>query len=248
MAAAFLVLAREVSGDPALSALDQQITKAVVAWRTPGMNVFVWGVTLLGNALFLGTAAAATVVMLLVWSARAGAVLIAGGVIVAQVISSLVKYAYQRPRPPETIMLIEAPGSHSFPSGHALLTLVFSVLLVFLLFRYVKRSPSRLGGRGRTTVILVAVVTAVVVVLAVGFSRVYLGVHWTSDILAGWCLGGAWAVAAIAGFLAWERSRRAWLNMRPLGSERARMVLVIVLVLVMVAAYVAAALADPLLV
>jgi membrane-associated phospholipid phosphatase len=258
LTAAFLILAREVHGDSALSAFDQRITDAVVAWRTPGMNLLFWLLTLLGNALFLGTVTGAAVVVLIIWGARVWASLLAAGVIVAQIISSVMKYAYQRPRPPETIMLIETPISQSFPSGHALLTLVVSTLVLFLLLRYVRRcrirSQGRSGGIGRFRPILIVLAFAAgfVIVMGVGFSRVYLGVHWASDVLAGWCLGGAWSAAVLAGFTCWERIRErghgAWPDTCPQGSRKARVVFGVVMIAVAVAAYIVAGLADPLLV
>jgi undecaprenyl-diphosphatase len=250
LVAVFLVLGRHVTGDTSLSSFDQQVTDAVVSWRTPGRDIFFWGVTLLGNAVFLGTLTAAIVVALLIWGLRTRAILVAGGLIVAQVLSSLTKYAYQRPRPPEDVMLIGAPASHSFPSGHALVTLVFFVLVIFLVRSCLHRAEGRSGGRrgARPALKVVAVAVGLVLVAAIGFSRIYLGVHWTSDVLAGWILGGAWSAAVFAVLLSWRRSRWAWGDGRPRGSRRSRTVLLIALAVLVVAAYVVAAIADPLLV
>jgi membrane-associated phospholipid phosphatase len=250
LVAVFLVLGRQMAGDPSLSSFDQQVTDAVLSWRTPGRDIFFWGVTLLGNAVFLGTLTAAIVIALLMWGLRTRAVLVAGGIIVAQVISSLAKYAYQRPRPPEDLMLIEAPASHSFPSGHALVTLVFFVVVIFVVCRCLKRAEGRSGGRrgARPALRVVAVVVGLVLVAAIGFSRIYLGVHWASDVLAGWSLGGAWSATVFAVLLLWRRSRLARADGRPWGSRKVRMLVVIALALLVVAAYVIAAVADPLLV
>jgi membrane-associated phospholipid phosphatase len=255
------VLAHEMSSNGALSSLDRQITEAVVAARTVSLDYLFWGLTLLGNALFLGTVAATIVFVLAVWGCRARAVLIAGGVVGAQTISSLVKYAYQRPRPPEAIMLIRSPISHSFPSGHAFLTLVVAALVLFLLVRFAGRSAGggagRIGGlrdrpRLRVTLVVFAFVAASALVLGIGFSRVYLGVHWTSDVLAGWSLGGAWSAAVLACFILWERRRERtrgpWPDACPGGTRRMRAVFVIAMIVVVAAAYVAAGLADPLLI
>ena len=246
----FLVLGRHVTGDTSLSSFDQQVTDAVVSWRTPGRDIFFWGVTLLGNAVFLGTLTAAIVVALLIWGLRTRAILVAGGIIVAQVISSLTKYAYQRPRPPEEVMLIGAPASHSFPSGHALLTLVFFVLVIFVVCRCLNRAEGRSGGRrvARPALKVVSVAVGLVLVAAIGFSRIYLGVHWTSDVLAGWSLGGAWSAAVFAVLPLWRRNRWAWGEGRPWGSRRSRTVVLFALAVLVVVAYVIAAVADPLLV
>lgn len=101
------------------------------------------------------------------------------------------KFLYDRPRP--SLVAPEAlPGDPSFPSGHAAVSAVVYLTLGLLLARAV---PER-----RLKVYVVAL--AVALALAVGVSRVYLGVHWPTDVLAGWALGGAWAL------LCWQVERR----------------------------------------
>ena len=101
------------------------------------------------------------------------------------------KFLFDRPRP--SLIAPEAlPGDPSFPSGHAAISAVVYLTLGLLLARAV---PER-----RLKVYVVAL--AVVLTLAVGVSRVYLGVHWPTDVLAGWALGGAWAL------LCWQVERR----------------------------------------
>jgi membrane-associated phospholipid phosphatase len=111
------------------------------------------------------------------------------------VLNSLVKLAVDRARP-----VLDDPVAHaagmSFPSGHAQSAMVAAsvLLLVFL---------PLLRGAWRWVV----VGSAVVYVLAIGFARVTLGVHYVSDVLAGYALGAAWVAAMIAAFNAWRRER-----------------------------------------
>ena len=110
-------------------------------------------------------------------------------------LNALVKLAVDRARP-----VLDDPVAHaggmSFPSGHAQSAMVAAsvLLLVFL---------PLLRGAWRW----VAVGVAVVYVLAIGFARVTLGVHYVSDVLAGYVLGAAWVAAMIAAFNAWRRER-----------------------------------------
>ena len=110
-------------------------------------------------------------------------------------LNALVKLAVDRARP-----VLDDPVAHagglSFPSGHAQSAMVAAsvLLLVFL---------PLLHGAWRW----VAVGVAVVFVLAIGFARVTLGVHYVSDVLAGYALGAAWVAAMIAAFNAWRRER-----------------------------------------
>ena len=105
----------------------------------------------------------------------------------------LVKLAVHRARPVLPDPVAHAAGA-SFPSGHAQSAVVAAsvLLLVFL---------PLLGGAART----IAIAVAVAYVLAIGFARVALGVHFVSDVLAGYVLGAAWTAAMIAAFNTWRR-------------------------------------------
>jgi membrane-associated phospholipid phosphatase len=110
-------------------------------------------------------------------------------------LNALVKNLVDRARPVLPDPVAHANGM-SFPSGHAQNAMVaFSVLLLVFL-------PALRGVWRR-----VALAAAVVMVLAIGFSRVALGVHFVSDVLAGYVLGAAWVALMTAAFSAWRRER-----------------------------------------
>ncbi|SDC47931.1 phosphatase PAP2 family protein [Belnapia rosea] len=98
-------------------------------------------------------------------------------------LNAMLKQGFDRPRPSLVAHLVEVETS-SFPSGHAMLSAVGFLTLGALLAGAAKRR------RERGYVLAVAVLLT----LLIGGSRVYLGVHWPSDVLAGWCLGAAWAM------------------------------------------------------
>jgi undecaprenyl-diphosphatase len=113
----------------------------------------------------------------------------------SSVLNAVVKLAVDRSRPVLPDPVAHANGM-SFPSGHAQSATVAAavLLLVFL--------PA-LRGAWRPA----AVVIALVYVAAIGFARVALGVHYVSDVLAGYALGAAWVAAMTASFSAWRRER-----------------------------------------
>ena len=110
---------------------------------------------------------------------------LAGAVLLAWLSSDLGKAFYERPRP-DLVPHGAYVYSASFPSGHSTLSAATYLTLAMLV--------ASLETRRRTKVLAYSLAAALVV--AVGFSRVYLGVHWPSDVLAGWCLGATWALAA----------------------------------------------------
>jgi undecaprenyl-diphosphatase len=98
-----------------------------------------------------------------------------------------------RARPIVADPVVAQPENASFPSGHAMTSLVAWGVLVLLALPAVRR-------RARPWLVL----AGVVVVLAVGFTRLALGVHFVSDVLAGWALGAAWLIAMTAAFRGWQ--------------------------------------------
>lgn len=97
-------------------------------------------------------------------------------------LSQTLKQYYGRPRP-DLVDHLDVVHTLSFPSGHALVTTVAYLTLASIVIGFLN------SRRARIYVLSVAVLVAVIV----GVSRVYLGVHWPSDVAAGWALGAAWA-------------------------------------------------------
>jgi membrane-associated phospholipid phosphatase len=232
-------MARSAGYGSSLAAWDARVTDGLVGARTAGWDRVFWCFSLLGDTPVMAALTSTAVLLLLVWGRRARAALVAGALLSAQGASDLAKALVHRARPPEAIALVARPGSFSLPSGHAFLTLVFFGLLVFLAFRAWR-------VRRRWLPSVVAILAATVVVL-VGLSRVYLGVHWASDVLAGWGLGGAWLALSLGLFQIWEGGSRSLRDSRPRGGKVSRASLTVVLALVTAIAVFLAAGADPLL-
>ncbi|MFC0188352.1 phosphatase PAP2 family protein [Fictibacillus aquaticus] len=114
-------------------------------------------------------------------------ILLAASLIGVRYMNSWLKSVFERDRPAFQ-PVIEAPG-FSFPSGHAMISLAFFFLLFIIL--------SRVIGASRSKTKIILIVTGVFVFL-VGFSRVYLGVHYPSDILAGFSAGLLWLMLSLA--------------------------------------------------
>lgn len=141
-------------------------------------------ITAMGSFSIL-TLIVSSVVIYLLMTRRAGAaILVAGAVISGALLSDLLKEVFDRPRPEFSAVAGEL--SASFPSGHSMISAVTYLTLGALI--------ARLSDRKREKVFFFGV--AIVLTALVGASRVLLGVHYPSDVLAGWALGAAWAFAA----------------------------------------------------
>ncbi|MCW0234327.1 MAG: phosphatase PAP2 family protein [Ferrovibrio sp.] len=139
-------------------------------------------VTAFGGTGPLAFITAACILYLLLRRRRRSALFLFAAIAGGQLMSTLLKAGFERPRPdlvPHGMTVYTA----SFPSGHAMMTAIVYLTLAALL----ARSESR--KRLKAFLLLLAVC----VTLLVGVSRVYLGVHWPSDVLGGWMIGSAWA-------------------------------------------------------
>lgn len=144
-------------------------------------------VTALGSFTFLGFVLAVVVGYLVLIRKRGAALLMAVAVLGGAVVSTLLKLGFDRPRPdiPHAARVFTA----SFPSGHATLSAITFLTVGALL--------TRVAAERRVKVYFVSV--AVFLTVIVGLSRLYLGVHYPSDVLAGWLVGSAWAILCWVG-------------------------------------------------
>jgi undecaprenyl-diphosphatase len=189
-ALAFLELADEIH-EGEMDRFDAQVLTAL---RSPGdlsdpigpqwLLDTVRDVTSLGSHAVL-TMLVVTIGGFLVGSGkRAAAAFLVVAVGGGALLSALLKELFQRPRPEVVAHLVEV-STASFPSGHSMAAAVTYLTLGALIARVL---PSQ---RLRAYVFAVAIV----VTFLVGMSRLYLGVHWPTDVLAGWCVGASWALA-----------------------------------------------------
>lgn len=186
---AFLEIAEEV-GEGEIERFDAAL---LLALRTPGdpadplgprwVEIMFRDLTSLGSHAVLAVVAVVAVGFLLASGKRAAALLMAVSVGGGALLSAGLKSLYQRPRPDLVTHLAEV-SSASFPSGHAMLSAVTYLTLGALL--------ARVQPQQRLKAYIFSVALALTIV--VGLSRVYLGVHWPTDVLAGWVVGAAWAI------------------------------------------------------
>jgi undecaprenyl-diphosphatase len=179
---AFVRITREyVEGD--VGAADRAILLAVARTRVPWLTVAAIDLTALGSITLVILFSAFTLVVLLVLRDRLGALQLLAASMGAGILTTVTKNVIERIRPDEAQQLIVVSGS-SYPSGHSLSTSALYLTIAIIAARHVQHSGARAA-------IFIAVA---VVLLMVGASRVYLGVHYATDVVSGISLGAAWAL------------------------------------------------------
>ena len=193
-----LVAEEVVEGDT-----DKVDRAVLMAFRTPGQPLdpigpewfeeMVRDVTALGSYAFVTIILIAALGYLLLMRKHGLALLLFAAEAGGMLFSTLLKELFDRPRP--DLEHAARVFTASFPSGHATLSAVTFLTLGALLTRVTADRKAKLYFMG----------TAIVLTVMVGLSRLYLGVHYPSDILAGWCVGSAWAVLCWGGALWLQR-------------------------------------------
>ena len=178
--------------------LDEAVAAAVPAWRTSTLTAVMQPVTHLGDALVAGGLTLAVGVALLLSSRlRASGVALLVVAAGSAATGEVVKRFGDRARPPSEFAIANLPDPYSFPSGHSAATMLLACMLGYLALRHVRWPWSvALASLG------------IALAIAVGISRVYLGVHWPTDVLGGWLVAWAWAALGIGAIRTWgERTR-----------------------------------------
>jgi undecaprenyl-diphosphatase len=192
------VLLDEVFEIAAPGPLDRAITLAVRRLQTPLRDRIFRNLTNLGDYRFLVPATVLVSGSLAAAGRRVSALLFASSVVGGFLLESVMKMALHRGRPDLWPALV-TEKTFSFPSGHATMTTLFFGGTAAVVFHVTRRRLPRAA----------ALCAAAVLVSAVGFSRVYLGAHWFTDVVAGCLIGLSWVALCATGTEYFARRTRA---------------------------------------
>lgn len=201
----FGLLAREVFLTARAGPVDREITLFVRGLETPFRNNLAIVLTFFGSHLFLIPATLVVAFLLRAKGHPTSALLFFSSVAGGFVLNAVLKITFHRARPDLWPALV-SEHTYSFPSGHAAMSTVFYGGLASVVFHL----TDRLGPR------ILAATGALIAILTIMATRVYLGVHWTTDVVAGFVVGIFWvAVSAIATEIVYRRVPRARPVRRP---------------------------------
>ena len=130
-------------------------------------------ITNLGGAIVVG---ALTVISFILIKNKKISFTILLNVVIATILNILLKNIIQRPRPDEFRIITES--GYSFPSGHSMVSMAFYGFLIYLIHKYFKNKKLK----------IVLITFLSILIILIGISRIYLGVHYTSDVIAGFMI------------------------------------------------------------
>lgn len=184
---------QDVLGNDGIATYDPRWHADALTLRTPWLTDLAKTVTWLGATPIVWAALLVTAAVVLRHRRDVIPILIAVAALGSgELLRLLINHLVHRARPPRTDWLTHAIG-YAWPSGHATTSLLGLGLILALTLPYLATRPRK----------AIAIGIAVVLTAAVGASRIYLGVHWVSDVLGGWLFGALWltaATAALAGY------------------------------------------------
>lgn len=140
-------------------------------------------ITNFGGAIFL---IVLTIILFIVIKNKKIGVSIFSNLVIVTILNQLLKGILQRPRPTE-YRIIEETG-YSFPSGHSMISMAFYGYLIYLIYKYVKNKYIK----------WISIVVLSLLICTIGISRIYLGVHYTSDVLGGFLISISYLVIFIS--------------------------------------------------
>ncbi|MBW4597085.1 MAG: phosphatase PAP2 family protein [Brasilonema angustatum HA4187-MV1] len=174
--------------------LDERILLAIQKLHTPLLDHIMVGITFLGQPVVLLLICLGLRMGLQRYNRRIQATTLSIAAIGAISLTFFLKRLFGRARPDLWDWIINV-GHHSFPSGHAMGSIVIYGFVGYIL---AKEFPQWRGQIFALTVVLI---------IAIGFSRLYLGVHWPTDVLAGYATGLVWLIVCIKSLELWQKSQ-----------------------------------------
>ncbi len=176
--------------------IDRQLANLLYTFRSPESVLFFLWVTFLGNSLVVAVFTVITTVLLWLWRRRRYILPLWLAIIGSIIVTFIGKLSLHRPRP-DGLIPVYVEHSYSFPSSHATLAVAFYGFLIYCWWRSLKRWTYKIN----------LLFAGLVLIILIGFSRLYLGVHFLNDVLSGYLLGLLWVIISVS-IVEWQRSRR----------------------------------------
>ncbi|MGW8195315.1 MAG: LssY C-terminal domain-containing protein [Desulforhopalus sp.] len=209
-----------LTSDPIIAA-DTRIADLVPDFRTNTLTkIFTW-VTLLGDSRIVLGCIVVSVAILCLWHKKYYCYSLVIAVCGSMTFTYLGKLVFHRPRPQQAVYV---EHSFSFPSGHATIAVAFYGFLAYLLMRHVQSWNIKIN----------VLFATILLILAIGLSRVYLGEHYTSDVWSGYLVGFMWLVIAVS-WSEWLKSKNKGID--SIGATRGARPISIVLLFIAILFY-----------
>jgi undecaprenyl-diphosphatase len=173
-----------INSDIIVSA-DVRVANLLAIFRNANLTgIFTW-ITLLGKWQVISIFTIATILILWIWKKRSYIIPLLLSIIGSEIFTSIGKVVFHRARPS---VALYAENSFSFPSGHATIAIAFYGFLAYILIRNAKNWKNKIN----------IFFASFIVILLIGFSRLYLGVHYLSDVWGGYLAGAIWLIIAMS--------------------------------------------------
>ena len=201
--ALFVALASYVRSGSS-QAFDDSVIRWLAAHHTRGFDVAMLEITALGTGIVVMMVVAVAALFLVLTEHKYSAILLLASTLGGLVLNAVLKLGFNRPRPSIVVPVVHAVSS-SFPSGHAMSAAIVYTTVAYLAARLHKRRWAR----------WLVMTAALIVIALISISRMYLGVHYPSDVLAGIVVGLAWAafcMATLEAILKFAVRRDPWIQ------------------------------------
>jgi undecaprenyl-diphosphatase len=187
---------------PGIPPVDTATTAFLHGLANPTLDALMNAATFVGSSPVLTAVVALAVILLVVRRRRAEAAFLVIALVGTLVLNDMLKALVQRPRP--GFDWAEVWPETSFPSGHSMNSFVVYLGIALIIWRLERRQVG-----------IVALVLAIVLIVSVGISRIYLGAHWLSDVVGGYLAGALWLLLLAAAWTLVSRLRRGGRDAAP---------------------------------